>query len=104
MAKFRHLCRTYSEAYHHKLTTRKVLPEMQVKLDNCEKFIDVLNIVLIRQKIEMEVIQCFLFCIKEVYLRSESNIRIFIQISDFQLCSYETLFLVWSWKGKVVVP
>ena len=104
MNKFRDLCRTYSEAYHHKLTTRKVLPEMQVKLDNCEKFIDVLNIVLIRQKIEMEVIQCFLFCIKEVYLRSESNIRIFIQISDFQLYSYETLFLVWSWKGKVVVP
>lgn len=55
MAKFRHLCRTYSEAYHHKLTTRKVLPEMQVTLDSCEKIIDVLNLVLIRQKIEMEV-------------------------------------------------
>jgi hypothetical protein len=94
MAKFRHLCRTYSDAYHHKLTTRKVLPEMQVKLDSCEKIIDVLNIVLIRQKIEMEVIQCFSFCIKEVSLPSESNIRIFIQISDFQLCSYESLFIV----------
>lgn len=93
MAKFRHLCRTYSEAYHHKLTTRKVLPEMQVILDNCEKIIDVLNIVLIRQKIEMEVIQCFSFCIKEVYLPSESN-RMFIQISDFQLYSCEALFLV----------
>lgn len=55
MANFRHLCRTYSEAYQHKLTTRKVSPEMQVKLDKCEKIIDVLNIVLIRQKIEMEV-------------------------------------------------
>jgi hypothetical protein len=64
MAKFRHLCRTYSEAYHHKLTARKVLPEMQGELDKCEKIIDVLNIILIRQKIEMEVIQCFLFCIK----------------------------------------
>lgn len=93
MARFRHLCRTYSEAYHHKLTTRKVLPEMQVKLDSCEKIIDVLNLVLIRQKIEMEVIQCFSFCI-EVYLPSESNIRIFIQINDFQLYSYEALFLV----------
>jgi hypothetical protein len=93
MAKFRRLCRTYSEAYHHKLTTRKVMPEMQVILDNCEKIIDVLNIVLIRQKIEMEVIQCFSFCIKEVYLPSESN-RMFIQISDFQLYSCEALFLV----------
>lgn len=88
------MCRTYSEAYHHKLTTRKVLPEMQVQLDKCEKIIDVLNLVLIRQKIEMEVIQCFSFCIKEVYLPSESNIRIFIQISDFQLYFYEALFLV----------
>jgi len=37
---------------------------MQVKLDKCEKIIDVLNIVLIRQKIEMEVIQVFSFFIK----------------------------------------
>lgn len=65
MAKFRSLCRTYSEAYHHKLTTRKVLPEMQVKLDMCEKIIDVLNIILIRQKIEMEVIQCFVCYLKK---------------------------------------
>jgi len=97
MANFRHLCRTYSEAYQHKLTTRKVLPEMQVKLDKCEKIIDVLNIVLIRQKIEMEVIQCLSYFIKEVYLPSENNIRIYIQISDFQLYPYEALFSVWSW-------
>ena len=94
MAAFRRLCRIYSEAYRHKLTARKVSPEMQVELDKCEKIIDVLNIVLIRQKIEMEVIQCFLFCFKEVYLPSESNIRIFIQVSDVQLYSYEALLLV----------
>lgn len=103
MAKFRHLCHTYSGAYHNKLTNRKVLPDVQAKLDSCEKIIDVLNIVLIRQKIEMEVIQCFSFCFKGVYLRSENNIRIFIPVVDSQLYSYEALFLVWSLKGKVVV-
>jgi hypothetical protein len=94
MAEFRHLCRTYSDAYQNKLTTRKVSPEVQGKLDSCEKIIDVFNIVLIRQKIEMEVIHCFSFCFKEIYLPSESNIRIFIQISDSQLHSYEVIFLV----------
>ena len=93
MAAFRRLCRIYSEAYRHKLTARKVSPEIQVELDKCERIIDVLNIVLIRQKIEMEVFQCLSFCIKDF---SESNIRIFIQITDFQLYSYEALFLVWS--------
>jgi hypothetical protein len=61
MAEFRQLCRTYSEAYQNKLTSRKVSPDVQGTLDKCEKIIDVLNLILIRQKIEMEVNQCLCF-------------------------------------------
>lgn len=77
MTEFRQLCRTYSKAYQNKLTSRKVAPDVQDTLDHCERHIDVFNIVLIRQKIEMEVIQCFSFCFKEVYMLNESSIRIF---------------------------
>jgi hypothetical protein len=38
-----------------------VANDLQVTLDNCEKFIDVLNIVLIRHKIEMEVIEDYVY-------------------------------------------
>jgi hypothetical protein len=57
MSQFRRMCRTYSEAYRNKLTSRKVPADLQASLDNCEKIMDVFNIVLIRQKIEVEVIE-----------------------------------------------
>ncbi|XP_069674534.1 intermembrane lipid transfer protein Vps13 isoform X2 [Periplaneta americana] len=55
MAQFRRVCRSYAENYQIKLTTRKLPSDVQVTLDNCEKILDVMNIVLIRQKIEMDV-------------------------------------------------
>jgi len=55
MAQFRRICRTYAEAYQTKLTSRKVSADLQATLDRCEKILDVFNIVLIRQKIEVEV-------------------------------------------------
>ncbi|XP_021940255.1 vacuolar protein sorting-associated protein 13 isoform X3 [Zootermopsis nevadensis] len=55
MSKFCQMCRTYAEAYQNKLTSRKVPTDLQTTLDNCEKVMDVFNIVLIRQKIEVEV-------------------------------------------------
>lgn len=65
MAKFRQTCRTYAEAYQTKLTSRKVAHDLQVTLDNCEKSIDVLNIVLIRQKVEMEVTEKYFYVLKK---------------------------------------
>lgn len=59
MSKFCQMCRTYAEAYQNKLTSRKVPTDLQTTLDNCEKVMDVFNIVLIRQKIEVEVTENF---------------------------------------------
>jgi hypothetical protein len=42
-----------------------VANELQATLDNCEKFIDVLNIVLIRQKIEMEVTEEYFYVLNK---------------------------------------
>jgi hypothetical protein len=43
-----------------------VANDLQVALDNCEKFIDVLNIALIRQKIEMEVIEDYFYVLEKL--------------------------------------
>ncbi|KAJ9578225.1 hypothetical protein L9F63_005555, partial [Diploptera punctata] len=53
--KHRQLCHTYANSYQSKLTARKVPTDVQTKIDECEKCLDVLNIVLIRQRIEVEV-------------------------------------------------
>jgi hypothetical protein len=42
-----------------------VAHDLQVTLDNCEKSIDVLNIVLIRQKVEMEVTEKYFYVLKK---------------------------------------
>nr|CAD7454577.1 unnamed protein product [Timema tahoe] len=55
IARHRQLCRDYAEAYQTKLTARKLPADVQAKLAECERLLDVFNIVLIRQRIEMEV-------------------------------------------------
>lgn len=51
----RAMCKEYAKAYQTKLLTAKPTMDIVQKCKNCETFLDVLNIVLIRQKIEVEV-------------------------------------------------
>lgn len=55
MKEHRDICRTYADAYQTKLTTKKVVHEIENALTDCEKRLDIFNLVIIRQKIEMEV-------------------------------------------------
>nr|CAD7433011.1 unnamed protein product [Timema monikensis] len=55
IARHRQLCREYAEVYQTKLTARKLPADVQAKLTECERLLDVFNLVLIRQRIEMEV-------------------------------------------------
>ncbi|XP_043520214.1 vacuolar protein sorting-associated protein 13 isoform X3 [Frieseomelitta varia] len=55
MKEHRDICRTYADAYQTKLTTKKVVHEIEHVLTDCEKRLDIFNLVIIRQKIEMEV-------------------------------------------------
>ncbi|KAF2903862.1 hypothetical protein ILUMI_02321 [Ignelater luminosus] len=55
MKQHREMCKDYAAAYHAKLSQKKVSQEMQNALDNYEKKLDIINIVIIRQKIELEV-------------------------------------------------
>lgn len=55
MKKHRDMCRSYAEAYKMKLTTKKIPQEIEELLIECEKKLDIFNLVIIRQKIEMEV-------------------------------------------------
>lgn len=49
------LCREYAAAYQFKLQNSKVPTNIQQTLNDCEKQLDVMNLVLIRQRIELEV-------------------------------------------------
>ncbi|KZC12683.1 Vacuolar protein sorting-associated protein 13A, partial [Dufourea novaeangliae] len=55
MKQHRDACREYAEAYQTKLTTKKVAQEIEDCLTECEKKLDIFNLVIIRQQIEMEV-------------------------------------------------
>ncbi|XP_049870372.1 intermembrane lipid transfer protein Vps13 isoform X3 [Pectinophora gossypiella] len=56
MLQHRMLCKDYASAYQNKLINRgKVSTEQQSTLDEAEKKLDLLNLVVIRQRIEMEV-------------------------------------------------
>ncbi|KAI5632190.1 vacuolar protein sorting-associated protein 13 [Phthorimaea operculella] len=56
MLQHRQLCKNYATAYQSKLTSKgKVSPDQQIVLDEAEKRLDLLNLVVIRQRIEMEV-------------------------------------------------
>lgn len=51
----RDTCRAYAEAYQTKLTTRKLAKEIEERLIDYERKLDIFNLVIIRQQIEMEV-------------------------------------------------
>ncbi|XP_076225482.1 vacuolar protein sorting 13C isoform X3 [Nomia melanderi] len=55
MKQHRDLCREYAEVYQTKLTTKKVVQEIEDRLTKCEMNLDIFNLVIIRQQIEMEV-------------------------------------------------
>nr|XP_026496694.1 vacuolar protein sorting-associated protein 13 isoform X1 [Vanessa tameamea] len=56
MVAHRQLCKDYAAAYQNKLTCKgKVASEHQCVLDQAEKTLDLFNLVVIRQRIEMEV-------------------------------------------------
>ncbi|OAD52957.1 Vacuolar protein sorting-associated protein 13A, partial [Eufriesea mexicana] len=55
MKNHRDMCRAYAGAYQTKLTTKKIAQEIEDLLTECEKKLDIFNLVIIRQKIEMEV-------------------------------------------------
>lgn len=61
MLAHRKLCKDYAEAYQAKLTSGKLAAEHQEVSDRAEKSLDLFNLVVIRQRIEMEV------CILLVY-------------------------------------
>nr|XP_012230348.1 PREDICTED: vacuolar protein sorting-associated protein 13C isoform X2 [Linepithema humile] len=55
MKEHRDTCRVYAEAYQTKLTTKKLVKDTEEQLTDCEKKLDIFNLVIIRQQIEMEV-------------------------------------------------
>lgn len=55
MRQHRSLCKSYAEAYRQKLTSKKVPAELAIQLQEMETKLDVFNIVLIRQRIEVQV-------------------------------------------------
>lgn len=51
----RDTCRAYAKTYQTKLTTKKLVKEIEERLTDYEKKLDIFNLVIIRQQIEMEV-------------------------------------------------
>lgn len=52
---FRQLCKEYGNLYQTKLQSRKVPTEVQKRLTELEKELDTFNIIIIRQRVELEV-------------------------------------------------
>lgn len=55
MKAHRDMCREYAQVYQTKLTTKKVVKDIEERLTNYEQKLDLFNLVIIRQQIEMEV-------------------------------------------------
>lgn len=55
MLEHRNLCRTYAETYRAKLTCRKVTAEIQKNVDTHEERLDLFNLLLIRNRVDLEV-------------------------------------------------
>lgn len=55
MLEHRNLCRKYAEAYRTKLTCRKVTNEIQQNVDLYEERLDLFNLMLIRNRVDLEV-------------------------------------------------
>lgn len=51
----RNLCRRYAKSYQEKLTKSKLPTETVAAIQECEKKLDLFNIVLLRKRIEVEV-------------------------------------------------
>lgn len=55
MKEHRDNCRNYAEIYQMKLTAKKTSKEIEERLTDCERKLDICNLVIIRQRIELEV-------------------------------------------------
>lgn len=55
MKETRRICRLYSELYKQKLTTKKPTQQLLDDIDECEQKLNLQNLVVIRQKAELEV-------------------------------------------------
>ncbi|XP_011301984.1 vacuolar protein sorting-associated protein 13C isoform X2 [Fopius arisanus] len=55
MKDHRDTCRSYANTYQTKLTAKKPSKEVEERLTECERKLDLFNLVIIRQQIEMEV-------------------------------------------------
>ena len=54
------LCREYSIAFRAKLLNRKMTSDLKRTLEECEKNLDIFNLIMIRQRIHLEVINLLL--------------------------------------------
>lgn len=54
MKTHRDTCRNYAELYQIKLTAKKCSEDIEKQITECERKLDIFNLVIIRQKIEME--------------------------------------------------
>lgn len=55
MLNHRNLCRSYSDSYRSKLVSKKVSNDLQKTCDFHEESLDLFNLLLIRQRVELEV-------------------------------------------------
>ncbi|XP_043195691.1 vacuolar protein sorting-associated protein 13-like [Amphibalanus amphitrite] len=55
MKSYRDMCQRYAKAYKTKLTTKKVPADVQARIDDYEFKLDIVNVIMIRQKVQLEV-------------------------------------------------
>lgn len=55
MLEHRNACRSYAEAYRTKLVSKKVSNDVQICVDQHEKCLDLFNVILIRNRVDLEV-------------------------------------------------
>lgn len=55
MKETRRLCKLYAEVYRQMLTTKKPTQQLLEEVEDCEKQLNIQNLVIIRQKVELEV-------------------------------------------------
>lgn len=55
MCAHRERCRAYAEAYRLKLTSKKLAADVQKRCDDGEYQLDLFNLILIRQRVDLEV-------------------------------------------------
>lgn len=55
MLNHRNICRLYAEAYRTKSISKKVPNDVQQCIDQYEEYLDLLNLILIRNRVDLEV-------------------------------------------------